>query len=70
MADLEHLKSRVEALAGRKWDLPGIEARHRRLLLEGISPRPLDAAALAARRGEILDRIQTRAEEYEYLSHS
>lgn len=70
MADHERMKARVQELAERTWDLPGIEARYRRLLLDGISPKLLDAGALVARRAEILDRIQRRAEEYEYLGHN
>jgi hypothetical protein len=70
MADIEHLKARVEALAARHWDLPAIEARYRRLLLEGIAPRAIDPRAVVACRTEILDRLQRRAEEYEYLGHN
>jgi len=70
MTDIQKLKTRVAELAARRWNLPGIEARYRRLLLEGISPRRLDPATLGARRTELLGRVQTRAEEYEYLGHS
>jgi hypothetical protein len=70
MPDIDNLKSRVEELARCHWNLPAIEARFRRLLLDGIAPRTLDSRVLVARRAEILDRIQRRAEEYEYLGHN
>jgi hypothetical protein len=70
MPDIEHLKARVEELARRPWDLPAMEARYRRLLLDGIAPKTLDARATAAGKAGILDRIQRRAEEYEYLGHN
>lgn len=70
MADVVALKLRVQELAGRTWDLPAIQARYRRLLMEGIAPRPLDPQALLSRSREILDRVQSRAEEYEYLGHN
>ena len=70
MPDLELLKARLEALAGRDWNLPAIEARLRRLMDEGMGERPLPRAEVVARKQEILDRVQRRAEEYCYLMRS
>jgi hypothetical protein len=70
MDQRETMKARVQELAGRAWDVPAIEARYRRLLQDGIAPRRLDPAAAVTARTAILDRVQRRAEEYEYLTHS
>jgi hypothetical protein len=70
MDDREAMKARVKELAVRVWDVPAIEARYRRLLQDGIAPRRLNPAVIAAARAVILDRVQRRAEEYEYLSHN
>lgn len=70
MEDREAMKARVRELAARVWDVPAIEARYRRLLQDGIAPRRLDPAAVVSARSTILDRVQRRAEEYEYLGHN
>jgi hypothetical protein len=36
MADYEALKTRVQELAERVWDVPAIEARFKKLAAEGI----------------------------------
>jgi hypothetical protein len=69
MPDRDLVQARVRELAGRDWDLGSIEARYRTLLAEGI-PRRLDRQVVLSRQGELLDRVQRRAEEYEYLTHS
>jgi len=69
MPDRDLVQARVRELAGRDWDLGSIEARYRTLLAEGISRR-LDRQVVLSRRAELLDRVQRRAEEYEYLTHS
>jgi hypothetical protein len=70
MEDRDGMKARVQELAARVWDVPAIEARYRRLLQDGIAPRRLDPAAVVSAQAVILDRVQRRAEEYEYLGHS
>jgi hypothetical protein len=70
MDDRDVMKTRVRDLAARVWDVPAIEARYRRLLQGGIAPRRLDPAAVVAAQAAILDRVQRRAEEYEYLGHN
>jgi hypothetical protein len=70
MDDRDVMKTRVRDLAARVWDVPAIEARYRRLLQDGIAPRRLDPAAVVAAQAAILDRVQRRAEEYEYLGHN
>jgi len=70
MEDREAMKARVRELARRAWDVRAIETRYRALLLDGIPPRRFDPAAVAAAKAAILDRVQRRAEEYEYLGHN
>jgi len=70
MADYEALKVRVRDLAGRAWHLSAIEARFRKLTTEGIPRKALKRDEILVNKQHILDRIQRRAEEYEFLSHS
>jgi hypothetical protein len=70
MEDREGMKTRVQELATRVWDVPAIEARYRRLLQDGIAPRRRDPAPVVSAQAVILDRVQRRAEEYEYLGHN
>jgi hypothetical protein len=64
------VKVRVRELAARAWDIPTLQARYRRLLQDGIAPRRLDHSVVIAAKPAILDRVQRRAEEYEYLGHN
>jgi len=68
MADLEALKARVQELAERKWDVAAIEARYRKMALEGISEKKLNRDEMLANKQEILDRVQRRGEEYNFLA--
>jgi C_GCAxxG_C_C family probable redox protein len=67
MADYEALQVRVKELAERQWDAPALEARIRRLSKEGIPRKKLDPQAMLANKEEILDRVQRRAEEYNFI---
>jgi C_GCAxxG_C_C family probable redox protein len=68
MADYETLKEKVQELAERDWDRPALEARYKRLAAEGIPRKTLDRDELLANKQKILDRVQRRAEEYNYLA--
>jgi C_GCAxxG_C_C family probable redox protein len=70
MPDYAALKKRVEELAAREWDVPAIEARVNKLTREGIPRKELDPAKLLADKQQILDRVQQRAEEYNYFLKS
>ena len=70
MADLEALKARVEELRERDWDRSGIEARLKAFSEKGIPEKSLDTKAMIAAEEEILERVQQRGEEYEYVSHN
>lgn len=70
MKDYSLLKSRLEMLQGRDWDLPAIEARFRRLVNEGTKRNSLPREDRVLRKQEILDRVQRHAEEYCYLTRN
>jgi C_GCAxxG_C_C family probable redox protein len=67
MPDYAALKQKVDELATREWDAPGIEARVRKLAKEGIPKKKLVPEELLANKKEILDRVQRRAEEYNFM---
>lgn len=67
MADIEALKLRVQELAERQWDVPALEARIKRLTEEGIRPKTLSRDEILANKPQILDRVQLRAEEYNFI---
>jgi C_GCAxxG_C_C family probable redox protein len=70
MADYDALKARVQELAERVWDTPAIEARCRKLTAEGIPRKTLDRDEILADQTQILDRVQRRAEEYNFFGRN
>ena len=68
MADYEALKKWVDELAAREWDMPAIETRIRKMAKDGIPRKKLDPKEMLARKDEILDRVQLRAEEYNFAT--
>ena len=70
MADYEALKKRVQELAEKAWAAPKIEAWFKKLMVEGIPKKTLLKEEIIARKQEILDRVQRKGEECEFLSHS
>jgi C_GCAxxG_C_C family probable redox protein len=67
MVDHPVLNKRIDELRGRVWDASAIEARVRRFSTEGISRKGLDQKEMLVRKEEILDRVQRRAEEYNFI---
>jgi C_GCAxxG_C_C family probable redox protein len=67
MADKRTLELKLNELAARQWDVAAIEARIKKLAVEGISRKTLKRDELSADRQLILDRVQQRAEEYNYM---
>lgn len=67
MTDYEALQERVDELAARDWDVPGLEAKVRKLSIEGIPKQTLDRDEMLANKDQILDRVQRRAEEYNFI---
>jgi C_GCAxxG_C_C family probable redox protein len=67
MTDYDALKSRVQELAERVWDVPAIEARIKKLSSQGIPKKKLNPKELLANKQQIIDRVRLRAEEYNFM---
>ena len=67
MEKIEEFKDKVEELGVRKWDDEGIKARVSRFLTEGIPKKDLSKENLLANKEQILDSVQKKAEEYNYI---
>jgi hypothetical protein len=67
MTDYPALKKKVDELAARVWDIPAIEARVKKLMAKGIPRKKLDPQEMKADKAKILDRVQQRAEEYNFI---
>jgi C_GCAxxG_C_C family probable redox protein len=67
MMDPSTLKSKLRELEQRAWDRAAIESRCRNLEANGIPGRTLNRDILTFNRLEILDRVQRRAEEYNFI---
>jgi len=70
MADYKALKARVQELAEKAWDASTIEAWFKKLAVEDIPKKTLLLDEILANKRQILERVQRRAEECEFLSHS
>ena len=68
MADYAALKKKVDELAERVWDAPALEVRVKKLAAEGIPKKKLDPKEMLANKEQILDRVQRRAEEYNFIT--
>jgi C_GCAxxG_C_C family probable redox protein len=68
MANLKELHARLEELAERKWNMPAIEARCRIITDRGIPKRQLSRDSIIAEKQQILNRVQRRAEEYNFFA--
>jgi hypothetical protein len=67
MTDYAALKKKVDELAEREWDTAGIQARVRKMVANGIPKKKLDPKEMLAKKSQILDRVQLRAEEYNFI---
>ena len=67
MPDYAALKKKVDELAEREWDVAAIEARIRKLAKEGIPKKKLDPKELLANKQQLLNRVQLRAEENNFI---
>jgi len=68
MPDYAALKEKVDELAARAWDIPALEARVRKLSAEGILKKKLNPKEMLANKEQILNRVQLRAEEYNFIT--
>jgi C_GCAxxG_C_C family probable redox protein len=70
MPDYQALKSKLQELGERKWDLAAIEARCRSFAVSGLPQKTLKAEEILAHKQEILDRVRLRAEEYNFVARN
>ena len=70
MTDHEKQHAKILELTGRSWDLEAIEERFAKLMKEGIPSKTLDHDEIIREKAAVLSRVQTRGEEYEYLSRN
>ena len=70
MADYKALKKKVQELAGKAWDVEPIRAWFSKLDEEGIPRKTLLRAEVIASKEEILERVQRKGEECEFLCHN
>ena len=67
MTDFATLRKKADELAARDWDVSAIEARIRKLTSGGIPRKKLVPEEMLAGKQEILERVQLRAEEYNFV---
>ena len=70
MSQSNSWQHRVQELGDRTWEVEAIRKRLKNLRQKGFGPKDIDWVALNNSHKEVLDRVQCRAEEYEYLTHS
>jgi C_GCAxxG_C_C family probable redox protein len=70
MADYEALKKRVQGLAERVWDVQAIEARVKKMSIKGIPKKKLNLKEILENKQQIINRVQQRAEEYNFLGRN
>jgi len=63
-------QKRIADLTERSWPVADIRARLQNLQQNGFGTEDSDWQAMQANREDVLDRVQLRAEEYEYMTHS
>jgi hypothetical protein len=70
MVDKETLDKKIQELVERAWDTEAISAWFNKLNEEGIPRKTLLREEIIANKATILDRVQRKGEECEFLSHS
>ena len=70
MVENAALKKMIQELADRTWNTESINTWFGKLNAEGISRKTLLKEEILSRKDEVLDRVQQKAEECEFLSHS
>lgn len=66
----QDLVQKIDELGRRVWDVAAITARYEKMVGQGIARKTLDPQELLADKRQILDRVQQRAEEYNFLAHN
>ncbi|NLA75672.1 MAG: C_GCAxxG_C_C family protein [Deltaproteobacteria bacterium] len=67
MVSADKNRQKIEELGSREWDDEAIKARVYAFLSGGIPKKTLNKKELQEHKEEILDRVQLRAEEYNYI---
>lgn len=70
MVDRAALEARLKEQVEKTWDQKSIESWFQKLTREGIPGKKLNPEEIIANKRQILDRVQRRGEECEFLSHS
>ena len=70
MTDFEAIKKKVQELAAKTWDGEAIKAWFDKLNREDIPRKTLLTEEIVANKEAVLDRVQRKGEECEFLSHS
>jgi len=70
MVDYEELRAKVQKQAEKAWDVPAIKTWFKKLTEEGIPKKRLNREEIVASKGKILEQVQRRGEECEFMSHS
>ena len=70
MTQSANWQGRLAELEARDWDVEGIQARLRALRQAGPEATRPDWPTMLSQRAQVLDQVQRRAEEYEYLTRS
>ena len=68
MPDYAALKKKVDELEARVWDVPALQARVKKLAAKGIPKKTLNPKEMLANKKQILNRVQLRAEEYNFIT--
>jgi len=70
MVDKKALETKIKEQSEKSWDNKSIVSWFKKLTKDGISKKAINPAKIIANKQQILDRIQRRGEECEFLSHS
>lgn len=70
MANTAKLRAKVKELAERDWDVAAIASRFNQLAAEGIPGKTLNRKDMVSHREQILNRVQQRAEEYNFITRN
>jgi C_GCAxxG_C_C family probable redox protein len=70
VADYETLKTRVRELTERNWDALAIQVRAKKLWEGGIPRKDFEPQDLLVKKQQVLDRVQLRAEEYNWFARN
>jgi C_GCAxxG_C_C family probable redox protein len=70
MTDYNALKRKVQELAERDWDEAAIKARVSKLMKDGIPRKDFNPRDVLANKQQILNRVQLRAEEYNWFARN